>query len=349
MTHYDQREDLYAAQQAQAKRAARDELPGNATDTLNALVRCGPLASGHIPSKAGLNYLLERKLAVQMRSGGGAEQSYMVTTAGRLLHEARRNVLTGDVREVLVPPPAAGPSGPRGDDIPAIAALLEGIPEALRDHEDVLRCVTLTVQAENFRPAERFPGELPHLRNKVRDLLALHARENEEPARTPPLVDPGPAHAAQVHGDQSDYARHVANGGHTFSLPEPSHAHGVDPNGGHSFAIREPAPHAHGFTVDPNGGHSMSISPPGESHGIAPFALTGEFRQSGRVLEHGVTLRARIYADGAMVIDNPERPLVVYPAAHVGAHALEPLTITLQPDQCDEVLSRIEQWTKGDN
>jgi hypothetical protein len=309
---------------------------------------------------------------VQLKSGFG-DQSYALTTGGRLLYEASRRAKAAELTA----------------DSPAIAALLEGIPAVLRDHEDVLRCAMLTVQLQNAaRPAERFPGELAHLRNKVRDLIALSATANEEPASTLALLKPvigpigepgplgpvdigltvgyppewgvqgtkGPDDSALAHAT-FDYARHVANGGHTLSLPEPSHAHhmNVDPNGGHSCAIYETDPNAHHLHmhVDPNAGHSFALNGIAYAHthalehaDQAHIELDAEIRQNGRVLAHGVTLRARIYADGSMVIDNPERPLVVYPAAHVGAHALEPLTTTLEPAQSDEVLARIEKWTK---
>jgi hypothetical protein len=40
-------------------------------------------------------------------------------------------------------------------------------------------------------------------------------------------------------------------------------------------------------------------------------------------------LRLRLFADGSLVVDNPARPLAVYPVAHVGAHEADPITLTL--------------------
>jgi hypothetical protein len=84
---YDQREDLYAANQARAMREQRDGLPGNALDTLAALCR-GVREVSQIPSKAGLTVLIERGYAVQVVGGRDAWQSYGATPAG---WEAYRN------------------------------------------------------------------------------------------------------------------------------------------------------------------------------------------------------------------------------------------------------------------
>jgi hypothetical protein len=134
-------------------------------------------------------------------------------------------------------------------------------------------------------------------------------------------------------------------------VPNP-HSHGVDPNGGHSFALHTHTPsHSHGIT---DGGQTHGFSgprdymKPGATYVRGDQVYCAETHQSigptgnrGPVCDPGLPthnpaptaengpLRVRLFADGAMVIDNPERPLAVYPVAHTGAHESDPVTMTL--------------------
>ncbi|MFM0608723.1 hypothetical protein PQR05_29755 [Paraburkholderia sediminicola] len=59
--------------------------------------------------------------------------------------------------------------------------------------------------------------------------------------------------------------------------------------------------------------------------------------RSALTLPLGVGLRARVYCDGALVVDNPANPLVVRPLAHVGANVDDPITIEFEPSDSDDL------------
>lgn len=63
----------------QEARDAWDALPGNARDTLIALCKHGPLWDGDVPSKAGRDELLSRKLAAKIVIKGN-QQGYQAAT-----------------------------------------------------------------------------------------------------------------------------------------------------------------------------------------------------------------------------------------------------------------------------
>jgi hypothetical protein len=95
-------------------------------------------------------------------------------------------------------------------------------------------------------------------------------------------------------------------------VPNP-HAHNVDPNGGHSFALHvHTGEHSHFHGVTEAGQHSYGIAgltraAPVELDPIAP----GDEWPRSTPLK--TPLRARVFYDGSLVIDNPARPLVVRP------------------------------------
>jgi hypothetical protein len=96
-------------------------------------------------------------------------------------------------------------------------------------------------------------------------------------------------------------------------VPPPSHSHGVLPDGGHSFALHvHTGEHSHFHGVTEAGQHSYGI--PGLTRAapveLDPIAPGDEWPRSTPLK---TPLRARVFYDGSLVIDNPARPLVVRP------------------------------------
>jgi hypothetical protein len=101
MSHSDHKTDYDVAAQGEAlpTNDMTDALPGNALDTLIAMVERGPLKSGDIPSKAGRSTLLEIGYAAQVAHTDGewvcaatpkGVDAYIARYGGKTLDEAKQ-------------------------------------------------------------------------------------------------------------------------------------------------------------------------------------------------------------------------------------------------------------------
>jgi hypothetical protein len=85
--------------------------------------------------------------------------------------------------------------------------------------------------------------------------------------------------------------------------------------------VPPPAAHSHGPVVL---GH-----PPVLSHDMPGLHHRSNELPNGAATPEIAPLRLRLFADGSLVVDNPERPLAVYPLAHTGELEADPITLTL--------------------
>jgi hypothetical protein len=346
--HNDQREDLYAADKARAAAdAMRESLAGDVRRVLvqlrsNVTMRERDIAKG----TASLTLMMRAGLISTGRriADEGDVPVYHLTQYGRLrldADESRYGIapLTGNLSDVLVKPHVhsvadqqhahaiTDPSGAHSNSLHT-PSHSHGITDS--GHSQSLSC----------GPASPSWGRPTYRRG-----LALHDAETHE------LVGwMGPDDSGLTVGYPPEWTAHshtaqVIDGGHSQTLHTGEHSYfrGVTgPGRAHHLHVSSEGQHTHGVSgprdymkpgatyvrgnqvycaethqsIGPTGNRGPVCDPGLPTHNPAPTAENGP-------------LRVRLYADGAMVIDNPHLPLKVFPVPYSDTDKTPPVTMTL--------------------
>jgi hypothetical protein len=264
--------------------------------------------------------------------------------ADRAFNDAAREPLARDVHAVLTAIHERGSM--RGRDILAMRLILN-LTDMERRGLIIMRGVIedstpayvyrltqygrMRLEQDNARYHREASKKLPPLTGNLSDVL----------------VKP---HVHSVADQQHTHG--VTDGGHSQTLHTGEHSHFAGVTDGGYFPISDPGPshavHAHGHQFAPVAlGHAY---PSGAPNAHAPFPRPEDVEPQAAHGSAGAIsgpLRLRLFADGSLVVDNPARPLAVYPVAHTGPHEADPITLTLDAAVAKNLPLFLQSIAKG--